>query len=243
MADYAIKLDNVTKIFSMNSRTFRFVIDRFLPYRFQNKNDDLIVLEDISFEIKKGEFLGIIGKNGCGKSTLMKLIAGIYEPNWGKIEVNGTVAPFLELGIGFKPDLNAIDNIYLNGAILGMSRAFLKGKIDEILDFAGIADFANQQIRFFSSGMRIRLAFAIAIQSKADIYLLDEVMAVGDAQFKKKSMDKMKELISKDCTVVMTSHNATNILENATSAIYINNGKIVYKGDPEKCLDAYSQNV
>ncbi|MBD3362747.1 ATP-binding cassette domain-containing protein [Candidatus Dojkabacteria bacterium] len=243
MTQTAIKIKSLSKSFYTSQNTLRFLMDRFLPSRFQNKKDKVQVFEDINFEIKKGSFVGLIGPNGSGKTTLLRLIAGVYPPSNGKIQVNGKIVPFLELGVGFKPDLNAIDNIFLNGVILGMSRSFLKTKIEEILEFGGVKDFAHQQIKHFSSGMRIRLAFSIAVQSKADIYLLDEIMAVGDAKFKEKSLNKMKSLLSQNCTVVMTSHSENQIIENCEKVIYLNEGKIQFFGDVEKGIDLYRKDL
>src|SRR3989338_2521755 len=190
----AIQLKNVTKTFRIPLAKQDSLREFFVNFKSSKSFKTLTVLKKINLEVKAGEWLGIIGPNGSGKSTLLKIIAGIYEPNRCKIEVSGQIVPFLELGVGFNPDLSARDNIFLNGVILGMTRKKIREKFDTIIDFAGIKPFINQKLKNFSTGMQVRLAFSIAIQSTGDIFLLDEVLAVGDYEFRQKSKKAFQQM-------------------------------------------------
>jgi len=188
------------------------------------------VLNNISFEIKKGEFFGIVGRNGSGKSTLLKLLAGIYVPDKGLIQINGTLTPFIELGVGFNPELTGRENIFLNGALLGFSQKEMDLMYHDIVTFAELEKFMDQKLKNYSSGMQVRLAFSIAIRADSGILLLDEVLAVGDAIFQKKCFDYFKELKKQHKTVILVSHDASVLREYCTSGILIENGKLVYSG-------------
>ena len=181
----------------------------------------------------------MIGRNGCGKSTLLKIIAEIYAPTKGKVYVNGTLVPFLELGIGFNPELSGRENIYLNGTILGMTRKFIKSKFNEIVDFAEIREFLDMPVKNYSSGMSMRLAFSIAVQIKADIYLLDEVLGVGDAAFQEKSLTKMKELLFGGSTVLLVSHNMQSIKSYCKRVLCLQDGKLLFDGNVEEGVQKY----
>lgn len=196
------------------------------------------VLSDMSFEIKKGEFIGIVGRNGSGKSTLLKTLAGIYYPVKGNIVINGNLIPFIELGVGFNPDLTGRENVYLNGALLGFSHKEVEEMYNEIWDFAELKDFQDQKLKNYSSGMQVRLAFSIAIRAKGDILLLDEVLAVGDAAFQQKCNDYFKSLHGKQ-TVILVTHSMQNITKFCDRAILIENGKIILDGDPNIVAKAY----
>lgn len=198
------------------------------------------VLNGITFDIKKGEFVGIVGRNGSGKSTLLKTIAKIYFPEKGSVEINGQLIPFIELGVGFNPNLTGRENIYLNGALLGFSNKEIDGMFDEIVDFAELREFMDQKLKNYSSGMQVRLAFSIAIRAKGDILLLDEVLAVGDAAFRKKCNDYFASLHGNQ-TVVLVTHNMDNVVEYCDRAILIEKGKIKLDGDPEMIADAYQK--
>ena len=175
-----IEVENVSKIFEIPHESRNTLKSYFLhPFRRVGK-ERFYALKSVDFKINQGDFIGVIGRNGSGKSTLLKILAGIFEPTKGKVHVNGTLVPFLELGVGFNPELTGRENIYLNGIILGMTRKYVESKFDEIVDFAEIRDFIDLQVKNYSSGMVIRLAFAIAVEARADIYLLDEVLSVGD---------------------------------------------------------------
>lgn len=196
------------------------------------------VLRGLDFEVRPGEFVGIIGRNGSGKSTLLKVLSGIYVPEKGKVEVNGTLVPFIELGVGFNPELTGRENVYLNGALLGFSNAEMDKMYNEIVDFAELKDFMDQKLKNYSSGMQVRLAFAIAIRAHGDILILDEVLAVGDAAFQEKCNDYFRSLHGKQ-TVILVTHSMENVRQFCDRAILIENGKIVMDADPDTVADAY----
>lgn len=199
------------------------------------------VLRGIDLEIKKGEFIGIIGRNGSGKSTLLKIIAGTYYPEKGEITINGTLIPFIELGVGFNPELTGRENVYLNGALLGFSNEEMDAMYDDIWDFAELKDFQDQKLKNYSSGMQVRLAFSIAIRARGDILLLDEVLAVGDAAFQEKCNNYFADLKDKKQTVILVTHSMENVRKFCNRAILIENGKIIEEGDPKKVADAYTK--
>ena len=199
------------------------------------------VLQGISFSVKKGEFLGIIGRNGSGKSTLLKILAGIYYPEQGKVTVDGTLVPFIELGVGFNPELTGRENVYMNGALLGFSNEEMDAMYDDIWDFAELKDFQDQKLKNYSSGMQVRLAFSIAIRARGDILLLDEVLAVGDAAFQEKCSEYFENLKDHNQTVILVTHSMANVRKFCDRAILIENGKIIEEGDPKKVADAYTK--
>ncbi len=197
------------------------------------------VLKNLNFTIKKGEFVGIVGRNGSGKSTLLKILAGIYYPEKGSVVINGTLVPFIELGVGFNPELTGRENVYLNGALLGFSNSEMDQMYDDIWDFAELKDFQDQKLKNYSSGMQVRLAFSIAIRARGDILLLDEVLAVGDAAFQKKCEDYFASLKDHHQTVILVTHSMENVRKFCDRAILIDNGKITKDGDPNEIADAY----
>lgn len=199
------------------------------------------VLKDISFEIKKGEFFGIVGRNGSGKSTLLKMLAGIYEPTGGEIEVNGKLTPFIELGVGFNPELTGRENVFLNGALLGFSRAEMSSMYHEIVRFAELERFMDQKLKNYSSGMQVRLAFSIAIRANTDILVLDEVLAVGDEAFQRKCFSYFEELKRTKQTVVLVTHDMAAVERYCTRAMLIEDGIIKKSGDPNTVAAAYSR--
>jgi ABC-type polysaccharide/polyol phosphate transport system ATPase subunit len=234
-----VKLKNVSKTFKVPSEKKNTIKSYFLnPFR-RTEKKIFKALDTVSFSVKKGTALGIIGKNGSGKSTLLKLIAGIYLPNGGRVITRGKVVPFLELGVGFNPELSARDNIFLNGTILGMKRSFLEKKFNEIVDFAEVGEFIDMPLKQYSSGMQVRLAFSIAIQTDADIYLLDEVLAVGDQSFQQRSLDKFKQLKKEKKTIVFVSHNMSQIREYCDQALLLDNGKIRSIGKTDYVIEEY----
>lgn len=196
------------------------------------------VLRGVSFDVKKGEFLGIVGRNGSGKSTLLKVISEIYYPEKGRVKINGVLIPFIELGVGFNPELTGRENVYLNGALLGFSNEQMKAMYDEIVDFAELRDFMDQKLKNYSSGMQVRLAFSIAIRAQGDILVLDEVLAVGDAEFQKKCNDYFKSLHGNQ-TVVLVTHSMENVTRFCDRAILLEQGKIACEGDPKVVAEAY----
>lgn len=196
------------------------------------------VLKDISFTVKKGEFLGIVGRNGSGKSTLLKILAGIYVPDSGTITTYGSLVPFIELGVGFNPELTGRENIYMNGAMLGFSNAEMDQMFDDIVRFAELEPFMDQKLKNYSSGMQVRLAFSIAIRARGDILILDEILAVGDAAFQEKCNQYFASL-SKDQTVILVTHSMENVRRFCDRAILIEHGKIIKEGNPDQVADAY----
>ena len=187
-------------------------------------------LKEVSFEVKKGEFFGIVGRNGSGKSTLLKMLAGIYQPTSGKISVQGKLVPFIELGVGFNPELTGRENIFLNGALLGFTNKQVARMYDDIVEFAELEKFMDQKLKNYSSGMQVRLAFSLAVRANADILLIDEVLAVGDADFKKKCYDHFHKLKTERKTVVFVSHDMEAIDEFCDRAILIEDGVITAEG-------------
>lgn len=203
--------------------------------------EQFFALKDINLEINSGEFVGIIGPNGSGKSTLLKLLAGIYRPGQGQINLNGTVAPLLELGIGFQQDLSARDNIYINAALLGLSAAKTRSILPDIVEFAEIGHFLDLKIKNYSSGMRQRLAFAIAANIDADIYLCDEVFAVGDESFQARSLAVFQKWRDAGKTIILVSHNTDQIAGLCDRTLLISNGQLVADGESGAVVDLYHQ--
>lgn len=196
-------------------------------------------LKDINFEVKEGEFFGIVGRNGSGKSTLLKLLAGIYTPTKGEVRLNGKLTPFIELGVGFNPELTGRENVYLNGALLGFSRKEMDAMYDGIVEFAELKRFMDQKLKNYSSGMQVRLAFSIAIRAQSDILLIDEVLAVGDLDFQKKCYNYFFELKRNNRTIVFVTHDMSAIRRFCNRAILIDNGKLVCEGTPEEVASLY----
>lgn len=198
-------------------------------------------LKHVSFEVQKGEILGIVGRNGAGKSTLLKAISGIYRPTSGKVITAGRVAPMLELGSGFDPELSGHDNIFLNGAILGFSEEFLKTRYDDIVAFSELGDFIYQPTKTYSSGMMMRLAFSVATIIEPEILIVDEILAVGDAPFQEKSRARMMELMSGGTTVLFVSHNLDQIRTMCDRALWLDHGEVRMIGETKEVCDAYEQ--
>lgn len=199
------------------------------------------VLDNISFDIKQGEFFGIVGRNGSGKSTLLKLLAGIYVPDDGLVQVNGSLTPFIELGVGFNPELTGRENVFMNGALLGFGKGEMEAMYDDIVSFAELERFMDQKLKNYSSGMQVRLAFSIAIRAQTDILLLDEVLAVGDAVFQRKCYTYFKELKKKKKTVIFVSHDTGALQEYCDRAALIDKGKLLAVDDIETILDKYAE--
>lgn len=201
------------------------------------------VLKSVNFEIKQGEFFGIVGRNGSGKSTLLKLLAGIYSPSKGSIQVNGRLTPFIELGVGFNPELTGRENVFLNGALLGFSRKEMDRLYNDIVSFAELERFMDQKLKNYSSGMQVRLAFSIAIRAQSDILLIDEVLAVGDAAFQTKCFDYFYELKKKGATVVFVSHDRSSLERFCDRGILVDKGEIAKAGTIQQVLQEYSKVV
>ena len=234
-----IEIKNLNKVFKVPHEKRETLKSYFInPFK-RVKYQEFYALRDVNISINEGEFIGFLGRNGSGKSTLLKMIASIYSPSKGSVKVRGSLVPFLELGVGFNQELTGRENIFLNGTILGMSRKYLEAKFDEIVNFAEIGEFLDLQLKNYSSGMRIRLAFSIAVQSKADIFLLDEVLAVGDSAFQKKSLAKMRELLSRGATVLFVSHDTDSIERYCNRVYVIDHGEVKYEGETREGIRQY----
>jgi len=196
-------------------------------------------LKDVSFDIKKGEFFGILGRNGSGKSTMLKILAEIYQPTKGEVSTKGKLVPFIELGVGFNPELTGRENIYLNGALLGFSRKEIDARYDDIVAFAELEEFMDQKLKNYSSGMQVRLAFSVATRAEADILLVDEVLAVGDADFQRKCFTFFKSLKKRNTTVIFVTHDMNAVREYCDRAILINEGVISHEGDALEVASEY----
>ncbi|SFB60074.1 ABC transporter ATP-binding protein [Algoriphagus aquimarinus] len=196
-------------------------------------------LKDINFEVNEGEVLGIIGKNGAGKSTLLKILSQITEPTSGKIEIRGRVASLLEVGTGFHPELSGRENIYMNGTILGMTRREIDSKLDEIIEFSGVEKFIDTAVKFYSSGMKVRLGFSVAAHLEPEILIIDEVLAVGDFEFQKKCLGKMEDVAGQGRTVIFVSHDLNAIRSLCSRTLIVNNGVISFIGKTENSIDFY----
>lgn len=201
-----------------------------------------VALKNISFEINRGDFFGIVGRNGSGKSTILKLIAGIYSPTEGNISINGSLTPFIELGVGFSPELTGRENVYLNGALLGFNRKEMAAMYDEIVQFAELDKFMDQKLKNYSSGMQVRLAFSIAIRAKSDILLIDEVLAVGDERFQQKCLNIFSEIKKdKNRTVIFVSHDMQSVQKFCNKAMLIHDSEIKFIGDPNRAAIEYKK--
>ena len=237
----SISVLHMSKTFKLPHEQFRGIKQVVINFRPGRKYELQHVLTNLTFDIKRGEFFGIVGRNGSGKSTLLKLLAQIYSPNSGSVEVNGSLTPFIELGVGFNPELTGRENVYLNGALLGFDRTQMGKMYDEIVDFAELSEFMDQKLKNYSSGMQVRLAFSIAIRAKSDILLIDEVLAVGDAAFQRKCYDYFMLLKKTDTTVILVTHDMGAVRQYCDRAIMIEDGKIITAGPPEEVAQAYQR--
>lgn len=242
MSDYAIKVNNVSKKFRLyhEKRTTFFealvgIIDRKQYY------ENLQVLNGVSFELKKGEALGILGRNGSGKTTLLRILSKIYRPDSGSVEINGTLVPLLALGLGFHPELTAIANIYQSSILLGLSKKEISNHVDDIIKFAELEKFADTKIKNFSQGMLMRLAFSTAVQVNPDILVLDEVVEVGDMNFQKKCYNTIKDFKNCGKSIILVSHSINDIQRICDRAIFLNKGNIVKIGTTDEVISEYQQ--
>ena len=213
------------------------------PKNFNSKSNLIYALNDISFSLEKGQILGIIGKNGSGKTTLLRTISGIYNPTSGNITVNGKLAPVLQIGIGFRNEVSCVENIIMYGLLLGLQKDQIKKKIRSILEFADLKDFAKMKLKYFSSGMRTRLAFATAIQIKSEIFLVDEILAVGDMDFKQKSFNEFMRLKRERKTIIHTTHNLSAVEKFSDKVLFLDKGKQIEIGDPKKVVSKYKKYI
>ena len=236
-APVVIRATNVSKRFVI--RKDKSLKERLVNFGRSNKHkDDFWALQDIDLDIAAGSTIGLVGANGSGKSTLLKVIGGIIQPNSGSVERRGRLAALLELGAGFHPDLTGRENVFLNGAILGLSRKQTEAYFDSIVEFSEIEEFIDTQVKFYSSGMYVRLAFSIAVHVDPDVLLVDEVLAVGDEPFQKKCMDKIREFQSEGRTIVLVSHSSSQIKELCDRVVVLSKGRAIFDGNAADGIEA-----
>ncbi|MCG8310519.1 MAG: ABC transporter ATP-binding protein [Cytophagales bacterium] len=253
MSDSLVKVEGIGKRYKIGRRKsaeMRETFSNFLTLLklrttnnkfYEDRESEFWALKDISFQINEGEAVGIIGRNGAGKSTLLKLLSRITKPTTGRFEIHGRVGSLLEVGTGFHPELTGRENIYLNGTILGMRRAEIKSKFDEIITFSGVEEFIDTPVKHYSSGMKVRLAFSVAAHLEPEILIIDEVLAVGDAEFQKKCLGKMEDVTGQGRTVLFVSHNMRAVSQLCDRAILINEGKAVYSDKSDAVIEKYHE--
>lgn len=240
--DTIVKVENLGICFNLAKERVDSLKEYFLKFTKGSLHfEEFWALKDVSIEIKRGDFYGLVGINGSGKSTLLKTIAGVFKPTEGKVTVNGTIAPLIELGAGFDMDLTARENIYLNGAVLGFSKKFMDEHFQDIVDFSELHDFLDVPLKNYSSGMVARIAFAIATVVDPDILIADEVLAVGDYAFQEKCEKRMAQLLANGTTVIFVSHSTEQVKRLCNKATWLEHGKIIMTGDAETVCDAYSK--
>lgn len=239
----AVRLKSITKKFryysDRNSSIKQNLIKLCRGQSIRGRYIETAVIDDLSLTINKGEFVGVMGRNGAGKSTLLKILSGIYQPTSGEIEVDGRIAPLIEVGAGFSPDLSGYENIYLNASILGFSKHKTSTIIDSVIDFAELRDHIDKPVKNYSSGMVVRLGFAIAIHLDAPILLVDEVFAVGDLGFQMKCAAKVKEMHEQGRTIILITHDLSAVLHNCDRAVILDNRKIIFDGAPSEGIEVY----
>ena len=233
-----IKVKNLTKTYKIFNKPVDRIKEAINPFH-RRYSRDFHALQNVSFEVAKGETLGIIGRNGAGKSTLLKILTGVLTPSDGEIDIKGNIAALLELGAGFNPELTGIQNIYLNGSIMGYSKRQVDDKLEEIVKFADIGDFINQPVKMYSSGMFARLAFSVNAIINPDILIVDEALAVGDMYFQIKCMDKMHDMMTNGTTILFVSHDINSVRRFCTKCLWLNQGKVMMSGDVNRVTDAY----
>ncbi|AXL22077.1 ABC transporter ATP-binding protein [Megasphaera stantonii] len=239
-----VSVQNVSMRFNLAQEQFSGLKDLLImATKGKLKFHEFYALKDISFDIKRGESWALIGKNGCGKSTLLKVISGIYKPTSGKVIVRGTIAPLIELGAGFDMELTARENIFLNGAVLGHSRKVMEQHFDEIVEFSELKDFIDVPIKNFSSGMIARLGFSIATIVRADILIIDEILAVGDYAFQQKCYKRMEDLMANGTTVIFVSHDDGQVRKMCDHAVWLNKGKVQMIGIADSICDEYNASI
>ena len=237
--DIAIAVENVSKTFRIPHEKVSSLRGAFVSAFNRNRTyEEFKALDDVNFTVKKGEFFGIIGRNGSGKSTLLKILAGIYRPDSGRVTVNGRISPFLELGIGFNPELSGRDNVYLNATVLGLTRKEIDAKFNDIVRFAELERFIDQKLKNYSSGMQVRLAFAVSIHANRDILLMDEVLAVGDVAFQEKCLDYFQS-IKGGKTIILVTHGLNTVERFCDRVLIIDRNKKVAEGGPTKMVNLY----
>ncbi len=244
MSKPAIVVENMSMMFNLNQEKVDNLKEYFIKLVTRKLHfTEFWALNDISFTVEKGDRVGILGFNGAGKSTLLKVIAGVLKPTKGSVNVNGVIAPMLELGAGFDMNYSGKENIYLYGATMGYSRKFIEEKYNEIVEFSELKEFIDVPVKNYSSGMRARLGFAIATAVEPQILILDEVLSVGDAKFRQKSENKIRSMFDKGITVLFVSHSTQQVLNICNKAIILEKGRIIAQGDAEEICEKYNQMV
>lgn len=244
MTGNVIEVIDVWKMFRLYRGRSNMLKEVFINiFRGGDKYNEFWALKGISFSVQKGEAVGIIGRNGAGKSTIFKLMSGIMTPDRGEIKIQGMTSPLIELEAGLHPELTGLENIYLNGAIYGMNKKTVDEKLKEIIDFSGLGQFIYSPIRTYSSGMHARLGFSLAVNVNADILLIDEVLAVGDAEFRERCFDKIKQLKRNGVTIVYVSHNLKSVVDICDRAIWLDKGEIKIQGKPQVVREEYLKKV
>ncbi|MGN0573165.1 MAG: ABC transporter ATP-binding protein [Acutalibacteraceae bacterium] len=244
MSKPAIVVDNMSMMFNLNKEKVDNIKEYVIKLLTRKLHfTEFWALNDISFTVEKGDRVGVLGFNGAGKSTLLKVIAGVLKPTKGTVKVNGVIAPMLELGAGFDMNYSGKENIYLYGATMGYSRKFIDEKYDEIVEFSELKDFIEVPVKNYSSGMRARLGFAIATAVEPEILILDEVLSVGDAKFRKKSEAKIRSMFDKGITVLFVSHSVDQVLNICNKAIILDKGRIIAQGSAEEICEKYGDMV
>ena len=238
-----IAVSNVSKLFRIPHERRVTIKDNVVNLFRSVEYEEFRALEDVNLNIREGEFLGVVGPNGSGKSTLLKVMCGVYPPSSGSVDVRGTISPFLELGVGFNGELTARDNVFLYGAVLGIPRSRIQNRFGHIMEFAELEKFVDAKLKSFSSGMWMRLAFAVAIEVGADIFLFDEVLAVGDHHYRQKCLAVFEDFKLQGKTVVLVSHDLGTMRQFCTRCVYLSRGKIKAEGAPETVLSAYAADV
>ncbi len=238
----AIQIKNISKRFRLYHERQQTLKERFIRFGARSY-DDLWALNDVTFDVEEGQTFGLMGHNGSGKSTLLKLIGGILQPTSGEIVTKGRIAALLELGAGMQPDLTGRENIFLNGSILGLSRKELEKRFDEIVAFSELEDFIDTQVRLYSSGMYVRLGFAVAVNVDPDILLVDEVLAVGDELFQRKCYERVKQFQDEGRTIIVVTHAVDQIRKICTGASVLDHGKLMYTGEPADAIRTFRENL
>ena len=242
MTDLALEVDHLTKTFRLHSEKTN-SLKQLIAARGRSKFDEFTALKDVTFTVKEGEVFGVIGENGSGKSTLLKCMAGILQPNSGSVRVHKRMSALLELGAGFHPELSGRDNVFLNAAILGMSRRDIAGRFDDIVDFSGLGAFIDVPVKTYSSGMYIRLAFAVAINVDPRLLIIDEILAVGDVSFQQRCLEKFVDFRNEGRTIILVTHAMTTVKEMCDRAIWLTHGVITGEGDPSDLVEAYTESM
>lgn len=241
MKSPVIRVENVTQRFRLiheRPDSLRELFTKFFRHKSEFHNFEAV--QNVSFDVHEGEMVGLMGRNGSGKSTLLKLVAGVYKPTFGRVEVRGSIAPLIELGAGFHGELTGRENVLMNGLLMGFTKREMKAREKSIVDFADIGDFIDSPVKQYSSGMYMRLAFAVATEVNPDILVVDEILAVGDTAFQQKCFERLESFRRSGKTILFVTHSLGQIVEHCDRALYLDKGRIVADGDPEQVVDLYT---